>query len=97
MEVLTEETVIDKKEILQNGIIQVRTATVVYRDGVEISRSFTNRQAFAPGADVSEEPTEVQELAAVIHTADCIAKYEAQIKANDDRRKALESGLGQPL
>ena len=97
MAVLTEESVIDKKEILENGIIQVRTATVVYRDGVEVSRSFTNRQVFKPGDDVSEEPTEVQELVAVIHTADCIAKYEALRKASADRRKAMESGLGQPL
>jgi hypothetical protein len=39
---LTEETVEDKIEIVGDfKHVQVRTATVIKRDGVEISRSFT--------------------------------------------------------
>ncbi len=38
---LTEETVQDKIEVVQpHSMVQVRTATVIKRDGVEISRSF---------------------------------------------------------
>ena len=40
---LTEETVEDKIEIVNNNnwkVIQIRDATIVKRDGVEISRSF---------------------------------------------------------
>ena len=48
---LTERTVEDKIEIVGDfKHIQVRTATVIERDGVEISRSFS-RHVVAPDAD----------------------------------------------
>ena len=53
MATLTEETVQDKIEIV--GVhkhVQVRTATVIKRDGVEISRSFS-RHVVAPDADIT--------------------------------------------
>ena len=40
---LTEETINDKIEVVNNGIfssVQVRTATIIKRDNEEISRSF---------------------------------------------------------
>jgi len=49
---LTEETVQDKIEIVsEHKIVQVRTATVIKRDDVEISRSF-HRHVVAPDADI---------------------------------------------
>jgi hypothetical protein len=43
MATLTEATLQDKIEIVSNyKMIQVRTATVISRDGVEISRSFSS-------------------------------------------------------
>ncbi len=47
---LTEETKVDKMEILADGQVQVREATVVYRDGVEIARS-NHRYVLDPGKD----------------------------------------------
>ena len=45
---LTEETIQDKIEIVGDyKHVQVRTATVIKRDGVEISRSF-HRHVVAP-------------------------------------------------
>ena len=41
-----------KEEILPNQTIQLRTATVIERDGVEVGRQY-HREVFAPGADVS--------------------------------------------
>ena len=65
---LTEETVQDKIEIVGDyKIIQVRTATVIKRDGVEISRSF-NRHVVAPDADTSGESDDVKAIAAQVHT-----------------------------
>ena len=65
---LTERTVEDKIEIVGDfKHIQVRTATVIERDGVEISRSFS-RHVVAPDADVSGESAEVQAIAAAVHT-----------------------------
>ena len=37
---LTKETVVDKIEVLEKGQVQVRTATRVLEDGVELSSSF---------------------------------------------------------
>lgn len=65
---LTEETVQDKIEVVgEFKHIQVRTATVIKRDGVEISRSF-HRHVVAPDADTSGESDDVKALAAQFHT-----------------------------
>jgi len=79
---LTERTVEDKIEIVGDyKHIQVRTATVIERDGVEISRSFS-RHVVSPGDDVSGESAEVQAIAAAVHTAEVIAAYQAHIASS---------------
>ena len=78
---ITKRTEEDKIEIVgTHKIIQVRTATVIEEDGVEISRSF-HRHVVAPGADVSGESAEVQAIAAVMHTDAVVEAYEAHIAA----------------
>ena len=58
---LTEETVQDKIEVVgDHKIIQVRTATVIKRDGVEISRAF-HRHVVTPDADTSGESDDEKE------------------------------------
>tara|TARA_B100000212_G_scaffold191250_1_gene144156 strand:+ start:1088 stop:1339 length:252 start_codon:yes stop_codon:yes gene_type:complete len=65
---LTEETVQDKLEIVGDyKMIQVRTATIIKKDGVEISRSF-RRHVVAPDSDVSGESDDVKALATQFHT-----------------------------
>ena len=65
---LTEETVQDKIEIVGDyKIIQVRTATIIKKDGVEISRAF-HRHVVAPNADTSGESDDVKAIAAQVHT-----------------------------
>jgi hypothetical protein len=52
---LTEQTLQDKIEIVGDyKHVQVRTATVISRDGVEISRSFS-RHVVSPLDDISGE------------------------------------------
>ena len=76
---LTERTEQDKIEIVgQHRIIQVRTATIVERDGVELTRAF-DRKAFAPNADVSGESAEVRGIADVLWTQDIRDAYAAHI------------------
>jgi len=76
---LTERTEEDKIEIVgQYKHIQVRTATIIERDGEEISRSF-HRHVVQPGANTAGESTEVQAICAVVHTAEVIAAYEASL------------------
>jgi hypothetical protein len=81
---LSEATVEDKIEVVDMGgwkIIQVRTATVISRDDVEISKSF-HRHTVGPTDDWSAESTEVQAMANLFHTAEAIAAYEAAQAAN---------------
>ena len=80
---LTERKEEDKIEIIGRfKHIQVREATIIERDGVEISRSF-HRHVVAPGADVSGESAEVQAIAGVVHTAEIVAAYEAHLAAQE--------------
>ena len=76
---LTERTEEDKIEIVGPfRAVQVRTATIIERDGVEISRSF-HRHVVQPGDDTTNESAEVQAICAVVHTAEVIAAYEASL------------------
>ena len=78
---LTEETVEDKIEIVGDyKMIQVRTATVVKKDGVEISRSF-HRHVVAPDADTSGESDDVKAIAAQVHTDEIKAAYAAHLES----------------
>ena len=80
---LTERTADDKIEIVGDyKHIQIRQATIIERDGVEISRSF-HRRVVGPLDDVSGETAEVQALAAVVHTDEIKAAYEAHIAAQE--------------
>ena len=83
---LTEETVQDKIEIVGDyKHIQVRTATVIKRDGVEISRSFS-RHVVAPDIstdDLANESTEVQAICAAVHTDAVKTAYAAHLAAQE--------------
>ena len=78
---LTEETVQDKIEIVGDfKHVQVRTATVIKRDGAEISRSFS-RHVVAPGDDITNESTEVQAICNAVHTQAIKDAYAAHVAA----------------
>ena len=76
---LTERTVEDKIEIVGDyKMVQVRTATVIERDGVEISRSF-HRHIVAPDADISGESAEVQAICNALWTQEVKDAYAAHV------------------
>jgi len=80
---LTEETVQDKIEVVGDfKHVQVRTATVIKRDGVEISRSFS-RHVVAPDADITGESSQVQAICAAVHTDEVKAAYAAHLAAQE--------------
>jgi len=80
---LTEETVQDKIEIVsEHKFVQVRTAQVIKRDDVEISRSFS-RHVVAPDADITGESAEVQAICAAVHTDAVKAAYAAHLEAQE--------------
>ena len=76
---LSEATIEDKIEVVDCGgwkVIQVRTATIISRDGTEVSRSF-HRHVVSPADDWTSASTEVQAKCNTFHTADAIAAYNA--------------------
>jgi len=76
---LTEETVEDKIEAVgEFKHVQVRTATIIKRDGVEISRAY-HRHVLAPDDDISGESAEVQAICAAVHTQAVKDAYAAHL------------------
>jgi hypothetical protein len=68
--------IVDRIEVVENGCVQVRTATRILEDGKQISSTF-HRHVVAPGDDYSAEDAKVKAIAASIHTAEVIAAYQA--------------------
>jgi len=86
MAVLSEETIDDKIEIINKNswsCVNVRTATVIKRDGVEISRSFS-RRVIMPTADISGESTELQAVCNAAFTQARKDAYAAHLASQDD-------------
>lgn len=71
-----------KIEVNENFSIGVRRSDIVLKNGVEVCRSY-HRAYFQPGDDVSGEVQEVQDVAAVVWTADVIAEYQSAAGASD--------------
>ena len=65
---ITKELIQDKIEVVGDfKHIQVRTATVIKEDGVEISRTF-HRHVILPNDDSTNESDDVKAIAAQVHT-----------------------------
>ena len=78
---LTETKKIDKIEVVENNSIQVRTATIIEKDGVEIAKTY-HRHVLCPIDDISNENEKVKEIANCIWTKDVISDYKASIELN---------------
>ena len=91
---LTETTEYDKIEVVgPYKAVQVRKATVIKKDNVELTRSF-ERYVLQAGTldasnnlvdtDLSAEPTEVSAICNAVWTTDVKAAYKANLIANKD-------------
>jgi hypothetical protein len=67
---------VDLIEVIENGIVQVRTKTAIMEDGKQISGTF-HRHVVSPGDDYSAEDARVQAICAATHTAAVVAAYKA--------------------
>ena len=77
---ITKRTEEDKIEVV--GVhknIQVRTATIIEEDGVELSRSFS-RHVIAPDSDSSKESADVKAMVAQFHTDAVKAAYKKHME-----------------
>ena len=88
---LTEETIEDKIEVVNGTHVQIRTATIIKRDGVEISRSF-HRHVLQPSTktdgswadtDISSESAEVQGICNAVWTDAIKTAYETFVDAQE--------------
>ena len=64
-----------KEEVLSNQTIQLRTTTIVLKDGVEVGRQY-HREVFYPGDDVTAAPAEVQAIASALWSDEVITAYQ---------------------
>ena len=78
---LTEKTIVDKVELVENNSIQIRTATIIEKDGVELTRTF-HRHVVCPGEDVSNEDPKVQAIANAVWTEEVISAFQATQNIN---------------
>ena len=88
---LTETQENDKIEVVGKWNIQVRTATIIKKDGVELTRSFS-RKVLQPGTldasdnlvdtDISGEDADVQAICNAAWTTQVKADYKAFLIAN---------------
>ena len=86
---LTKETVVDKIEVLEQGNVQVRTATRVKEDGAVLSSSF-HRHVVEPSTkasgswadtDISGEDARVQAVATATWTSAVKTAYQEMMDA----------------
>ena len=75
---LIERQLVDLVELVQSNHIQVRTANIIEKDGVEIARTF-HRHVLAPGDNVTNEDPKVQAIANAVWTPEVIAAYQASL------------------
>jgi len=90
---LTKETIVDKIEVLEMGQVQVRTATRVLEDGVQLSQAY-HRHVVEPSTkasgswadtDISGEDARVQAIATATWTSAVKTAYQEQQDANELR------------
>ena len=74
---LTEQSTIDNITVTETGILEIRRADKILRDGVEISKSY-HRHCLAPGSDLTNEDQRVVDVANAVWTPEVIAAYEAK-------------------
>ena len=89
---LTESTENDKIEIVNRWNIQVRKATVIKKDGVELTRTF-HRKVLVPGdldasnnlvaTNISGEDADVQAICNAAWTAQVKTDYTAFLVASE--------------
>lgn len=71
---IIEKKIIDKIEILENNLIQVRTASVIEKDGIELTRTF-ERKLLVPTDKIDNEDSKVKAIANSIWTPEVIQEY----------------------
>lgn len=75
---LEKVSAVDKVEVLENGNIQVRTATKIVEDGNVISTTY-HRHVLNPADDLTGQDARVAAIATATWTPEVIAAYQASL------------------
>lgn len=67
---------VDSIEPCENGVVQVRAATVIKENGIEIGKTY-HRKTIVPGDDYSHENDRVKAVCAALHTSGVVAAYQS--------------------
>lgn len=73
-----ENSQVDQIIVAQDGTVCIRNANTVFKDGVEISKTYV-RMTLAPSSDVSKLPTNAQNICAAAWTPEVVAAYQSKI------------------
>ena len=73
---LEKVQIVDRIEVVENGVVHVRTKTAIMEDGKQISGTF-HRHVVAPGDDYSGEHPRVKAICKATHTADVVRDYKS--------------------
>ena len=75
-----EKDVKRKIEILPDGTIQIRDATVILEDGIQFGSPTYHRHVLAPGDSLENEDDRTKAIAAAVWTKDVLDAFEEQKK-----------------
>jgi hypothetical protein len=76
---LTKEIEIDKIEVVEKCIVQVRQTTKILEDGNQLSQSY-HRWTLVPGQDISDQEDKVQAVCNAVWTEEVIAAYQESLQ-----------------
>lgn len=74
---LEKKITVDLIEVIESGMVQVRTKTATLEDGQQISGQF-HRHVIAPGECGPDEDPRVQAICAAVHTPEVVSAYRAE-------------------
>jgi hypothetical protein len=76
---IEEKQIVDAVTYRDNGCIEVREASIITKNGIEIAKTF-HRYVVEPGADLTNEPDAVRTIAEGLWTPELIDAYRASIE-----------------
>jgi len=82
----SEEKVIDKIEILEDGTMFIREKTKVFRDGEIIAETY-HRSSYTPEEEIPFINDNITGIASIIRTKEVVDKYKSE------RQKMLSENL----
>ena len=78
---ITKTTKVDKIEIVGDyKHLQIREASIIEEDGVELTRSF-NRYVLNPGDSLVSQSAEIQSIANAVWTDEIVTAYSASLSS----------------